>query len=178
MGFFDSLPSMMDLEAILKEQKKREAKYLRMDTAELKMLNDDELYEAVRARVCGKVFASEHSHLNTEETVFYAVDTLDGEINNGGLCQFFVNFDQKMVSVIGQCLSIIGAEEHKAIYEKFLRDYKINVEDLSNFEIRDVSDYIKCAEKYPFEEFDNTYFTLPSVQEYLIPYVRNNIQKF
>lgn len=178
MEFYDSFPSMMDFGTFIKEQQEWEAKCLRMDASELKKLDDGELCDAVRFRIQSKVFASESIRLIPEEMVFYVVDTLDMEVNNGGLCQFFVNFGPPLATAVSQCLSIIGAEEHRAIYEKFLSEHEIDVTDLSCFEIQDVSNYIQCAEKYPFEEFDDVYFTLPPVQECLIPYVRTNIEKF
>ena len=50
-------------------------------------------------------------------------------------------------------------------------------DSLSCFKIQDVSKYIECTEKYPFAEYDDAFFMLPPVQEYLIPYIKRYIEK-
>lgn len=182
MGFFDAIfPSMKDMEKAFQEQMKRETQYLQMEVSNLKMLDDDDLYEAVRVRIDNKVFATEDmaeglGKLSADEIIFYAVNTLDMEVNNGGLCQFFVNSSRVLAPVIGNCLAVIGAKEHQQLYEGFIARHHIDVADLSFFDVLDVADFAKHAERYPFEEYDNAFYELPPVTEYLIPYIGNHTE--
>lgn len=110
------------------------------------------------------------SQLSDEEKVFYVVYYFNAEWQNGGLCQFFVNSSRVYAPIIGEYLGIIGALEHKQIYEDFIKNNNINVNDLSYFENRTIS-YQEKVNSYPFDKFDDEFYELPELDEYLEKYL-------
>lgn len=182
--FLSSLFSAMgNFSKAYKEQLVREKQYLAMTTSELAALPDDALYEAVRVRIDKKVFAVKDmaegiAALNPDQVVFFSANYLEMEVNNGGLCQFFVNSSRIVAPVVSVSLEIIGAAEHKKLYDDFIAKYNIDVTNLSSFCIHDIQDYGKQTERYPFAEFDDAFYEMNPIQEYLVSYVRRHIDAF
>ena len=110
------------------------------------------------------------SQLNDNEKVFYVVYYFNAEWQNGGLCQFFVNSSRVYAPIIGKYLGIIGALEHKQMYEDFINNNNIDVYDLSFFENRNISFQEKVG-SYPFDKFDDAFYELPELDEYLEKYL-------
>ena len=110
------------------------------------------------------------SQLSDEEKVFYVVYYFNAEWQNGGLCQFFVNSSRVYAPIIGEYLGIIGALEHKQMYEEFIKNNNIDVNDLSFFEKRTIS-YQEKVNSYPFDKFDDEFYGLPELDEYLEKYL-------
>jgi len=110
------------------------------------------------------------SQLSDEEKVFYVVYYFNAEWQNGGLCQFFVNSSRVYAPIIGEYLGIIGALEHKQMYEEFIKNNNIDVNDLSFFENRTIS-YQEKVNSYPFDKFDDEFYELPELDEYLEKYL-------
>ena len=54
----------------------------------------------------------------------YVAAILDMEIQNGGLCQFFVNSSRMVAPIVSEYMSIIGATEHKNLYDTFIEKKK------------------------------------------------------
>ena len=97
MGLFSSIKAIFqfrkELKRSIEEAKENEKRYLTMLTDELSALSDDELFEAVTARTESKVDSFDEwedgvNALNTSQKIFYSVNWLEMEVNNGGLCQF------------------------------------------------------------------------------------------
>jgi len=158
-------------------------KYLKMDTDALSQLSDDELFNAVWTRTENVVLSKEdllegfHS-LNEEQRIFYAVNYLEAEVNNGGLCQFFVNSSRLVAPVVSEYMGMVGATEHKKLYDTFIEKYQININDLSSFDSDTVEAFQSQYERYPFDEYDDKFYELEPLQSYLVSYVRKNIEKF
>lgn len=110
------------------------------------------------------------SQLSDEEKVFYVVYYFNAEWQNGGLCQFFVNSSRVYAPIIGEYLGIIGALEHKQMYEDFIKNNNIDVNDLSFFENRTIS-YQEKVNSHPFDKFDDEFYGLPELDEYLEKYL-------
>lgn len=108
----------------------------------------------------------------------YALNLLEMEVNNGGLCQFFVNSSRAEAPYISDGLAAIGAREHKELFDGFVGRYGIDVKDLSSFTIRRVRDFEKQAKRYPFNEYDDKFYTLPSLQGPLTAYIRAHLSEF
>ena len=100
------------------------------------------------------------------------------EVNNGGLCRFFVNPSAEIAPYVSKYLGVIGANEHKELYDSFISDNGIDVSDLSSFIIDDVTEFKAQTERYPFNDFDNAFYELKPIQDHLIPYIREHISKF
>ena len=158
-------------------------KHLKLTTDELSRLSDDELFNAVWARTENTVLSKEDfwegfNALNEEQRIFYAVNYLEMEVNNGGLCQFFVNSSRMVAPLVSEYMGIIGATEHKKLYDTFIQKYQINVCDLSSFDCETVEVFQAQYERYPFDEYDNAFYELEPLQNHLTSFVKKNIEKF
>ena len=97
MGFFSTIKNIItfrkELKKSIEEAQENERRYLEMTTDELSALSDEELFDAVTARTENKVDIFDEledgvSSLNHSQRIFYSVNWLEIEVNNGGLCQF------------------------------------------------------------------------------------------
>ena len=159
------------------------SKYNKMTTEELASLSDDELFETVWKRAesiieLNNEISNAFNFLNDEQRIFYAINYFEMEVNNGGLCQFFVNSSRIFAPSVSEYMEIIGATEHKKLFDTFIEKNQINLYNLSSFDCETVEDFELQYERYPFEEFDDEFYELDPLQKYLIPYIRKNIDKF
>ncbi len=157
--------------------------YLSMNTDELAKLSDEELFEAVLIRTEDEVDSFEDikdgvNSLNSEKKNFYVASCYEMEVNNGGLCQFFVNSSRDVATELSASLEAIGAIEHKKAFDCFIKDNNINLNDLSSFEIDEVSEFEEQNERYPFDAFDDNFCEMKPIQDYLIEYVKKNSEQF
>ena len=146
-------------------------------------INDDDLIFAAMARTEVTVNEFEDlrdglNSLNSEQHILYALSTFNMEVNNGGICQFSVNAGRSVAPMIGHYMEIIGAEEHQQLYEEFTEKYEIDLEDLSSFDSETAEEFSMQYERYPFEEYDDAFYKLEPLENYLIPYIKSNIEKF
>ena len=187
MGFFKSLKTffrlMKDVPKIKEQLEQQRAQYAAMTPDQFAALPEDELISAAQARIDAVVDAHEEildgfSLLSYPQKVFFALNYLEMEVNNGGLCQFFVNSSRVLAPYISEYLGIIGATEHKQLFDGFIQKNNIDLSDLSSFKIRHVREFAAQAERYPFDEYDDAFYTLPSLEESLTAYVKANIAAF
>ena len=173
----------MNLNHFLKKLQKKETLYLKMPSADLPNLSDADLFYAVTIRTENKVDACHDlqeglAALNDKERIFYAVNYLEVEVNNGGLCQFFVNASRAVAPLVSEYLGMIGAFEQQKLYDDFIGKYHIDVTDLSSFDIESFEDFTAQYERYPFDEFDDAFYKMTPLQDYLTKFVRENIRDF
>lgn len=159
------------------------AAYLKASTEELLRLSDDELFTAVWARIENIISSKEDLlegflSLNEKQRIFYAVSYLEMEVNNGGLCQFFVNSSRMVAPIVSEYMGIIGATEHKNLYDTFVEKYQINTQDLSSFDCETVEEFKSQYERYPFDEYDNAFYELEPLQAYLTQFIKENIEAY
>lgn len=161
--------------------------YMSISSNDLVSLSNEELFSAVLKRVESNSGNYQHiidfvNSLSGADRVFYLTSYYEVEVLNGGLCQFFVNSSREIAPELAQCLAAIGAEDHKNLFESFVRDNTIDVCDLSSFIINDGDDDIRGFKiqrnRYPFDEFDNAFFELRPIQDYLADYIRAHISEF
>lgn len=180
---FRFITLLFGIKRSVKDLKKRNKEYLSMMLTELKSLSDAELFDAAFARTTAKVDKYEDivagvNSLTGAERTFYVASYYEMEVNNGGLCQFFVNSSRKVAPQLADSLSEIGAVRHKELFESFIEANAINIHDLSSFVIKNVREYEAQAKRYPFDDFDNAFYDLPPIQERLVPYIREHISDF
>ena len=127
---------------MIRDEKKRIAAYLKMDAEALSRLSEEELCEALRERIL-----CEEDEMDTLECldvfkgakrVFYVVNYFDMEVQNGGLCQYFVNSSRDTAPYLLTCLNEIGAARYELLVRNFVTDNGINLNCLESFEIKDV----------------------------------------
>lgn len=166
----------------MEEFKKRQEQYIGMSASELASLSDQELYEAAIARTESKVLQEDLIDgiraMSRPEQVFYVTFSYDAEIMNGGLCQFFVNSSRAFAPLVAECLGEISAMEHKELFEDFVSENRIDLNDLSSFVIEDAYEFEIQMGRYPFDTFDNSFYSLEPIQEYLTAYLRAHADSF
>ena len=180
MGIFQFFKELSNLTKAVNEAAKAAAAD---EPVELPVLSpdmdDDTLFDTAVERINVIVYLEDgFAALNEHQRLVFAVNTLELEVNNGGLCQFFVNNSRDVAPYVSDGLAAIGAKEHKELFDGFIGKYKIDVKDLSSFAIRRVRDFEKQAKRYPFDEYDDRFYTLPSLQEPLTAYIRQHIDAF
>ncbi len=165
------------------ERSKKQRSNQELPPEELSALPDGELCEAIWNRTDEKVEQAATDRegvaaLPQAAQAFYVAYCYEMEMENGGLCQYFVNSSRELAPMLPAALSEIGAAGHKALFDAFVRDNGIDVNDLSSFVSDDVEGYVAQTERYPFDDFDNAFYALKPIQEYLVPYVQAHISAF
>lgn len=168
---------------LLNSEKEDELNYINMSADGLITLSDDDSYSAVEYRVENKVEKYDEitdgiKALSDAEKNFYICQYYEMEVDNGGLCQFFVNSSRNATPYLSDCLEAIGAADHKKLFDSFIHDNMIDLNDLSSFIIYKDKDYYKLLEKYPFDCFDDSFYELEPLEDKLVDYVRKNINSF
>lgn len=54
----------------------------------------------------------------------------------------------------------------------------INLSNLDSFQISDISEYATQTKRYGFDDFDDQFYRLPPLQNYLVQYIRANPESF
>lgn len=180
MGLFGFIKSVRN------EMKKLDT-YKKMTVEELKELSDDDLRSALSERLIAEEDRNAWevreclSEFKGAKKVYYIVNYFDMEVQNGGLCQFFVNSSRDVAPYIIECLKIIGADSYKNLLSEFVEKHNINLNDLDSFMIEDVAEYEAQTERYPFDDFDDKYYELyenEPLEELLIVYVKDYLEDF
>lgn len=171
------------LKADIQAQIQQEEAYLNMTAEELEQLSDDELFSAVLARTEHIVDSTEEPQdgfalLNEHQQLFYAVSWLEAEVNNGGLCQFFVNSSRLAAPLVSEYMAQLGATEHKELYDSFITKHGINTAELSSFDSDTIEDFQDQYDRYPFDDYDDAFYELAPLQDHLVPFVREHIEAF
>lgn len=139
---------------------------------DLTALSGDTLVTAISLKYLG----SDPKALSPEERTVYIAASLELEIMNGGLCQFFANAPD-CVPHVPEALDALGATEHKALYQQFLADTGIDPLD-PMFQTEDIEEFSRLYDLYPWDDFDNTYLTLTPIPELLEAYIRSHPDAF
>lgn len=177
MGLADSepveadLPDLEELSRSLFAMQERMGKYLELSGEELAELPDEELFEVIYTRI------AEKDELNYCQQVFAVVSEYDAEMQNGGLCQYFLN--SVNAAMLAEALEVIHADAHSAHFCRFVSENGIDAaafvpEDGGDWE----TEYAAIAEKYPFDAYDEAFYALPGLTEPLLAFVRMHLEQF
>ena len=186
-GLFSSIKAILqfkkELKRSIKETQENEKRYLTMTTDELSALSDDELFSAIVARTESKVDRFDEredgvNSLNPSQKIFYSVNWLEIEVNNGGLCQFFVNSSRMVAPFVSKYMAIIGAEEHQNLYDNFVKKNAIDLTDLSFFDLNEVEEFEEKEKSYPFDEYDAAFYNMEPLETYLKKFGRAHLVDF
>ncbi len=166
-------------------EKKKVNKLEKIGAEELGKLSDDDLLEALSSKILMEEANLEVSEclkkFSGEKRVFYIVNYFDMEIQNGGLCQFFVNSSREVAPYILECLETIGATSYATLLSDFVTKNDISLDDLSSFITEDIDEYEEQTERYPFDDFDDAYYELyekEPLERFLLEYVKRNLKDF
>ena len=184
MKLFDKIRErrqfVKSVKAMVKEFKAREGTYIAMTIEDLKELPDEYLYEAATERASNIVSSRKDPLegfllLSGAQKVIYIADLYDSEVQNGGLCQAFVNSSGMFANKYANALSVIGAEDHKALFEEFVAKNHIDLSDMSLFAADTIKEYQDQTERFEYDAFDDAYYELPPIGEYIARYARQHI---
>lgn len=147
---------------------------------DLLTLSDDDLFETIYFQNIdiAETEDKELEQFTGARKTVYVLGLFDSEIQNGGLCQFFVNSSRIVAPYIIESLRYVGADEHLTLFEEFITTNNIDVSDLESFKVFSKRGYIKQTKRFDFDSFDNKYYELPALQEKLVTYIKNNIHEF
>lgn len=121
----------------------------------------DEWYTEILDKAYNEVIHDDDLDLLTEkEQIFFVLSIYEMEINNGGLCQFFVNSSRAYAGLVSEFLGILGALEHQKLYQDFIENNGIDLTNLDIFDMDDLEEFQEKNELYPFDEFDDAFYEL------------------
>ncbi len=118
----------------------------------------EKLYFSVIEQVGGPETAGFARHPSWERSL-YIVLILDMEIQNGGLAQFFWNNGSVYASLVPDALEEIGLEDIKKLYEDFIRDNGITMEEIDALRETDPT-MTEIYDRHPFDDFDYEYMRI------------------
>ena len=170
MGFVSAI--LYNIRNMKKAKKIRE-----MGKENLLALEDEDFYEAICCLCDDAVYDIKAVGLTKEQIFAYSLYMFEMEVNNGGLCQFFVNSSSECAPFIGEALEAIGATELKSLFEQFMKDNDIDVTDLSSFKITYVEEYEAQTERFDFDKFDNSFYDNENFHQQIIDYFRANVEQ-
>ena len=150
---------------------------------ELLELSDEDLFEAVYFQNIDIAEKAEDEDKELEQfagarRTVYILCLFDSEIQNGGLCQFFVNSSRVVAPYVSESLKIVNANEHLALFEQFITANNLDVSNLDSFKVFSKRGYIKQTKRFDFASFDDKYYELPALQEKVVAYIKDNINEF
>lgn len=169
--------------AALKGDTAERDRYLMMTSQELETLSDEELLTALHFRTEENANTAWNlgdgaAKLPEAQKVFYVLHCFYTELENGGLCRFFVNGTRNLAPLVSESLAALGATEHQALFDKFVKDNEISTDYLIFFIINDESQFAEKRKHYPFDNFDVPYSQLPSLRDMLLTYAREHIAEY
>ena len=180
MGLFGFIKSVRN------EMKKLDT-YKKMTVEELKELSDDDLRSALSERLIAEEDRNAWevreclSSFKGAKKIYYIVNYFDMEVQNGGLCQFFVNSSRDVAPYVVESLNAIGAINYKILLNDFVEEHNINLSDLDSFMIEDVEEFEAQTKRYPFDDFDDKYYELyekEPLEDLLISYAKKHLEDF
>ncbi len=162
--------------SVFKNMKK--AKKLKaMGAEEILKLNDFDFYDAVECLCDAAVYDINDSGLTQEQRYVHTLIRLEAEVNNGGLCQFFVNSSKECAPFVRDALNEIGATQLSDYFIKFVNENNIDVNDLSRFNIQSVDEFAALSESCDFDKFDDRFYEDEDLHQQILDYARENIYK-
>ncbi len=151
--------------------------YRKMKTAQLLALDDEAFYDAVACVCNDAVYDLREAVATKEQKQLYCLLTFEAEVNNGGLCQFFVNESRACAPYLSDALEAVGATRIRTLYNRFLAENSIDAEDLSSFRITRVEDFEAQAKRYDFDRFDDLFYQDADLHKAIIAYARNHVSR-
>ena len=136
---------------------------------ELRNSTDLELFELVFDKASELYFETFGENLNIADKAmadFFAIQTLDSEVKNGGFDQFFHNNGLENGYIALNGFTRIGAESFKSLTEKAIEIFK-----------NQDSEY-RTKRNPDFENLDEEFYNLKSWEKLQIDYIRQNYEKF
>ena len=156
----------------------KKAKKLRsMGKDGLLALEDEEFYDAIEIICEDAVYDIKEANLTDEQKIAYSLNKFESEVNNGGLCQFFVNSSSECAPYISDALAAVGAIGLKMLFDNFISENSIDVNDLSSFKISNIDEYEAQTERFDFDGFDDKFYEDENLHQQIIDYARKHVEQ-
>lgn len=165
---------------LLKKQQDFDQWVVTLSPNELAKLPDDQLLCALQARIEAAINQETPTQPAVSALAFHILCLFDMEVQNGGLCQFFVNYPHAAPYVVS-AFREVGAQAYGVLYEVFCTKNAIDPENLAEFDIDEKEEYEALCKKYSFSDFDDAYYALyesDPLEKHVIPYVRARLEDF
>lgn len=162
------------------ETKEAERAYEKMTLEDARELDEYELVECVFCRLDAED-EEELAAMSEPQRMMYTVLWYQAEVNNGGLCQYFVNSSSMTAPYLEEALNVIGADAHLELFHRFVTENGIDVNDLDSFRIESADEFEEQLARYPFEAFDDSYYELERygcLDELCSAYIQAHIEDF
>lgn len=171
-----------DLEGMFDGMKQVEEN-LQLHGEDLLTLSDEDLFETVSAQneeltEDAEDAAEAFKMLTGARRTVYVLWEFDLEVQNGGLCQFFVNSSRAVAPFVNEALQTVGAEEHRALLMEFVTENGIDLSNLESFKVFSTRGYGRQTRRYDFDVFDDKYYELPALQDMVTAYIKAHISEF
>lgn len=175
---------------------KEENHYCSMNQKKLLKLKDKELITAIHIRKEKEAVKQLKANISYDDirnqrsepekavdTVYYFYSSVIThpklELDELGMYYFLAGYTREYyVPYLSESLQIINANEYKAVFDEFILENGIDVNDLSKFPKETESAYYKQAELYDFSATDNKFRSMTGLVECLAQYIRENISCF
>lgn len=150
---------------------------------ELLTLSDDDLFETVYLQNIDIAEESEDDEKELEQftgarRTVYILGLFDSEIQNGGLCQFFVNSSRAVAPYVSEELKRVEAIEYLNLFEDFVKENNIDLSDLESFKVFSVRGFKRQTKRFDFDSFDDQYYELPPLQDKVVAFIKEHIAEF
>ena len=156
---------------------KKAKKFRTLGKEGLLALNDEDFYDAIECICEDAVYDIKDAQLTDEQKFVYSLNKFEAEVNNGGLCQFFVNSSSECAPYISNALTAIGAIELKILFDNFIGENKIDTNDLSSFKISSIDEYEAQTERFDFDGFDDKFYEYENLHQQIIDYARKHVEQ-
>lgn len=164
-----------------KAEWERAKRWRTITQAEAETLSDEELWDCITSRLPQVEEPEELAALAGSVRVVYTLYWYDLEVQNGGLCQYFVNSSRMTALYLPEALTAVGAEGYRQDFEGFVRENRIDTGDLSSFIIRDAKEFSYQNGRYPFDSFDAQFYDRyerSPLDALATAYIRRNLAAF
>ena len=156
---------------------KKAKKFRTMGKEGLLALNDEDFYDAIECVCEDAVYDIEDKKINDKQKFVYSLNKFEAEVNNGGLCQFFVNSSSECAPYVSNALAAVGAINLKKLFDDFITENNIDIKDLSSFKISNIDEYEAQTERFDFDGFDDKFYEYENLHQQIIDYSRKHVEQ-
>ena len=118
----------------------------------------------LRSNAFSAVMLESYDDLSELQRVAHLALLYDGEVQNGGHLQYFLNSRGEHLSETHSALLALGAQQHAAILEQAVTRWELS----PYTEVETVEDHVAAAREEAFLDLDLTYYKLePGLDSYL-----------
>mgnify|MGYP001401266239 CR=1 FL=1 len=140
-------------------------------------LDDEELFEQIMFRCFDSTSGFDLVSSTDEQKTVYTLMNLQLEVDNGGLCQFFVNSSGECAPYVSEALEKAGALKIKKLYDDFIADNHIDVFDLSSFKTDSTEAFQEQYKRFNFNRFDHAFYEEENLHDLIVKYIRKNFDR-